>query len=100
MAGIIIVVRNVKMIKIIFQLEKTFKNPEEKFIHDFGNRFGGCAMISDESNIPFSVINRTCSKNQIRLWIDQWISENGDLNNDFKLSANVFLKNQFEKDQR
>ena len=78
-------------------IEKTFKNLEQKFTNDFDSRFGGCVIISDELNIPFSIQNRTCSKNQVRLWIDQWISENGDLNNDFKLNANVFLKLQFKK---
>ena len=81
----------------IIKSKKTFKNPEEKFIHDFDNRFGGYAIISDESTMPFSSLNRTCSKNQVRLWVDQWVSENVDLNNDFKRNANVFFKNQFKE---
>jgi hypothetical protein len=78
-------------------LEKTFENLEEKFAHDFDARFGGCAII--EENRPFCHQNRTCSKNQIRAWIDQWISENGDLTNEFKLKANAFLENQFKRAQ-
>ena len=81
----------------IIQPEKTFKNPEEKFAHDFDSRFGGRAIVS-ESTMPFSILNHNCSKREIIAWIDQWISENGDLTNDFKLNTNAFLKIQFGKE--
>jgi hypothetical protein len=110
MGFIIIVQRVVKMdskqINIVFStaacesLEKhSNETTEERFTRDFGNRFGGCAMVNDDTTIPVSTYFNTCSKKQITEWIDQWISENSDLTNEFKLKCNVFLENQFKRAQ-
>ena len=90
--------KNAKNAKTTIKKLKMTLNLEEKFTHDFDSRFGGRAIISDDSTVPFSTKNQTCSKREIIAWIDQWISENGDLTNDFKLNTNAFLKIQFGKE--
>lgn len=72
-------------------------NPEEKFQKDFDERFGGCLIVDDVSYLPLVSINQAVDRRVIRAWVDHWIFENSDLDDDFKRTADAFLENQFNQ---
>lgn len=72
-------------------------NLEKKFQKDFDERFGGLVIVDDETAMKANMLRTTCSRRQIRIWIDQWISRNADLDDDFKRTADAFLEKQFKR---
>lgn len=70
---------------------------EEKFQKDFDERFGGMMIVEDISTLSHPMRNNAVDRWHIRTWIDQWILNNADLDNDFKRAVDAFLEKQFNR---
>ncbi len=70
---------------------------EEKFKTEFNARFGGLAIVDDISEHTSINLHNMVDSKQVKAWIDQWISNHGDLDDNFKRNANSFLESQFKR---
>lgn len=53
-------------------------NLEEKFKKDFGARFGGASMVTNQAKSEMSLLlaMKACSREEISEWIDNWAACN------------------------
>ncbi len=70
---------------------------EEKFQKNFDEKFGGFIIVDDVSMLSLSDRQNAVDRWHVKAWIDQWVMNNGDLNENFVSNANSFLESQFKR---
>lgn len=65
----------------------------EKFQIDFDNRFFGLAIVKEDSKnrMPYYAAMKTCTRQEIDMWVKNWSAGNADLPIAFAYSMNKFL---------